>query len=239
MIGMLIWKPHLGTMANGFIILAMMGWLCLLWYRYRTRYAAKRTIMLLAPKVIFTILAVIALMDPAWRDVKPSDDSQRIAVVTDISTSMDVEDDGNESRSGRAIKIADEIQGELSGIAGVEDYRFDTDILAKADDPASGVRKTDLGRTVVSLSENQDLSDCKAVVLVTDGGDEIIRTERLPDVPIYIVGVGTDPATWDDDDQDPPQENMPFANVNDWGNALNTGVRIIDLNGSDDRNGDP
>ena len=106
MIGTLIWKPHLGTLANSFIILALMGWLCLLWYRYRSRYAIPRTMQLLAPKVLFTILAVVALMDPAWRNVKPSDDSQKVAVISDISTSMDVEDDGANSRTGRAQKLS-------------------------------------------------------------------------------------------------------------------------------------
>jgi uncharacterized membrane protein len=198
MIGMLIWKPHLGTLANSFVILALMGWLCLLWYRYRSRYAISRTMQLLAPKVLFTILAVVALMDPAWRNVKPTDDSQKVAVVVDVSTSMDVEDDGSDSRTKRALQILKDIQGELQGIASVENYQFDVDILAAEEDPASGTRNTDLGRTVVSLSEKPDLSDCKAVVLITDGGDEVIRSERLPGVPIYIVGVGTEPSTWDD-----------------------------------------
>ncbi len=202
MSGMLIWKPHLGTLANSFIILALMGWLCLLWYRYRSRYAVSRTLQLLAPKVLFTILAIVALMDPAWRNVKPTDDSQKVAVISDISTSMDVEDDGSDSRTARALKIGKAIQGELKGIASVESFQFDIDILATKDDPAiataAGTRNTDLGRTVVSLSEKPDLSDCKAVVLVTDGGDEVIRSERLPGVPIYILGVGTEPSTWDD-----------------------------------------
>ena len=198
MTNMLIWKPHLGTLANSFIILILMGWLCLLWYRYRSRYAISRTLQLLAPKMLFTILAIVALMDPAWRNVRPSDDSQRIAVVIDISTSMEVEDDGATSRSGRAQEILKDIQGKLKGIAGVEIYQFDIDILTAKDDPASGTRNTDLGRIVVSLSEMPNLSDCKAVVLGTDGGDEVIRSERLPGVTIYIVGVGTDPSTWDD-----------------------------------------
>ena len=198
MIGMLIWKPHLGTLANSLVILALMGWLCLLWYRYRSRYAVPRTMQLLAPKLLFTILAIVALMDPAWRNARPSDDSQKVAVVHDISTSMDVEDDGSISRTGRAQKMMNAIEGELKGIASVENYQFDVDILAAEDDPVNGTRNTDLGRTVVSLSEEPGLSDCKAVVLVTDGGDEVIRSERLPGVPIYILGVGTDPSTWDD-----------------------------------------
>ena len=198
MIGTLIWKPHLGTLANSFIILAMMGWLCLLWYRYRSHYAVPRTIKLLAPKVLITILAIVALMDPAWRNSKPTNDSQKVAVLSDISTSMEVEDDAENSRSGRALNILQDIQADLKDIASVENYRFDVDILAAKDNPTAGTRNTDLGRTVVSLSENPDLSDCKAVVLITDGGDEMIRSERLPGVPIYIVGVGTEPSTWDD-----------------------------------------
>ena len=198
MTGMLIWKPHLGTLANSIVILAMMGWLCLLWYRYRSRYTAKRTVLLLAPKLLLTILAVTALMDPAWRNVRPTDDSQKVAVISDISTSMDVEDDGSNSRAVRAQLILKDIQDELKGIASVENYRFDVDVLATEDIPAEGTRNTDLGKTIVALSETPDLSDCKAVVLVTDGGDEVIRSERLPEVPVYIAGVGTEPSTWDD-----------------------------------------
>ena len=198
MTGMLIWKPHLGTLANSFIILAMMGWLCLLWYRYRSHYAVPRTMKLLAPKVLFTILAIVALMDPAWRNTKPTNDSQKVAVLSDISTSMEVADDAENPRSGRALKILQDIQSDLKGIASVENYLFDVDILAAKDNPTAGTRNTDLGRTVVSLSENPDLSDCKAVVLITDGGDEMIRSERLPGIPIYIVGVGTETSTWDD-----------------------------------------
>jgi hypothetical protein len=198
MTGMLIWKPHLGTLANSIIILTMMGWLCLLWYRYRSRYTTKRTALLLAPKLLLTILAVTALMDPAWRNVRPTDDSQKVAVISDISTSMDVEDDGSNSRAVRAQQFLKDIQDELKGIASVENYRFDVDVLATEDIPAEGTRNTDLGKTVVALSETPDLSDCKAVVLVTDGGDEVIRSERLPEVPVYIAGVGTEPSTWDD-----------------------------------------
>ena len=198
MIGTLIWKPHLGTLANSLIILLVMGWLCLLWSRYRSRYTARKTTLLLAPKVLFTILALIALMDPAWRNMKPTDDTHKVAVISDISTSMDVEDDGSDTRSRRAEKIMDDIGAGLKGLASVERYRFDVDILGGEDDPAEGTRRTDLGKTVVSLSGTPDLSDCKAAVLVTDGGDEIIRSERHGAVPIYILGVGTDPSTWDD-----------------------------------------
>ena len=198
MIGMLIWKPHLGTLANSLVILMVMGWLCLLWVRYRSRYNVKRTLMLLAPKLLMSILALVALMDPAWRDQKPTDDSLKVAFISDISTSMDVKDDGSDTRTQRSKDLINDIQGELKGIASVEPYRFDVDILGAEEVPAEGTRKTDLGKTIVSLSGKPDLSDCKAVVLFTDGGDENIRSERLPEVPIFILGIGTDPSTWDD-----------------------------------------
>ena len=198
MIGMLVWKPHLGTLANSLVILMVMGWLCLLWSRYRSRYSVQRTLMLLAPKLLMSILALVALMDPAWRNTKPTDDSQKVAFISDISTSMDVKDDRSNTRTERVKDLMDDIKGGLKGVASVEPYRFDVDILATEDDPAEGTRNTDLGKTVVSLSERPDLSDCKAVVLFTDGGDEVIRSERFPEVPIYILGVGTEPSTWDD-----------------------------------------
>lgn len=195
---MLIWNPHFGTLANSIIILAVMGWLCLLWYRYRSRYTVRKTIQLLAPKLLCSLLVVIALMDPAWRDSRPTGDSQKVAVIIDISTSMDVVDNGSASRAERAKQIRDEMVKDLRGLASVENYRFDIDILAPDATPATGTRNTDLGRTIVALSERPDLADCKAIVLLTDGGDETIRSERLPNIPINIIGIGTDPTSWDD-----------------------------------------
>ena len=198
MLAMLVWKPHLGTLANSLVILGVMVWMYIMWRRYRKRYTIKKTLLLLAPKLVVTLLVVLALMDPAWRDVKPSDDTHRVAIITDVSTSMDVADDGTDTRITRAGKIADDMAGELRGTAGGENYRFDVDILGSEDEPDEGTRHTDLGRTMVSLSERPDVSDCKAVILLTDGGDEMIRSQRLPPVPVYILSIGTDPSTWDD-----------------------------------------
>ena len=196
MLAMLVWKPHLGTLANSLVILGVMVWLYVMWRRYRKRYTVKKTLMLLAPKLVVTLLVVLALMDPAWRDVKPS----KVAVIIDISNSMNVADDGSATRVTRAWKIAEDIADELRGTAEVKNYRFDVDILRKEDEQDEGTRHTDLGRTVISLSERQDLSDFEAVVLLTDGGDEVIRirNQSLPSAPVFILGVGTDPSTWDD-----------------------------------------
>ena len=197
MIGMLVWKPHLGTLANSLVMLLVMGWLFLLWIRYRTRYSVSRSLLLLAPKFLCTLLVLIALMDPVWREARP-DENQTVAVITDISSSMDVPDHTSGSRAKRADKIVDKIESKLRGKATVVRYQFDVDMLKAEEKPAKGTRQTDLGRTFVSISEPGDLSISKAVVLLTDGGDEAVRSERLPPIPVYIVGVGTDPSTWDD-----------------------------------------
>ncbi|MDE0838643.1 MAG: hypothetical protein OSB41_06260 [Kiritimatiellae bacterium] len=197
MIGMLIWKPHLGTLANSLVVLLVMGWLVFLWSRYRTRYTVRKALLLLAPKLLCTLLVLMALMDPVLREVSPDNDL-KIAVINDISTSMGVADDTSGARAKRAGKIANKIERKLGGMASVEVSRFDVDLLKPDDKPAEGTRQTDLGRTIVSLSELGNLSDCKAVVILTDGGDEAVRSERLPPMPIFIVGVGTEPSTWDD-----------------------------------------
>src|SRR5262249_30294164 len=61
-----------------------------------------------------------------------------------------------------------------------------------------GVRGTDLGKVLATLASRQDLSAYQAVVLLTDGGDEPVQAARLPSVPLYIAGIGTDPSTWND-----------------------------------------
>jgi hypothetical protein len=37
-----------------------------------------------------------------------------------------------------------------------------------------------------------------SVLLLTDGGDEVVQNVKLPEVPVYIAGVGSEPETWND-----------------------------------------
>ena len=196
MLAMLVWKPHLPTLANSLVILGVMFWLYVMWRPLSEALHGQEDPAAPSPRSwVVTLLVVLALMDPAWRDMKPL--TQKVVIITDISTSMNVADDGTDTRVTRAGKIADDMADELRGKAGVKNYRFDVDILRSEDEPDEGTRHTDLGRTVVSLSERPDLSDCKAVILLTDGGDEKIRNSAN-EVPLYILGIGTDPPTWDD-----------------------------------------
>jgi uncharacterized membrane protein len=150
------------------------------------------------PKILFTLLLIVALFDPGWRVTEPDQDSQTIAVLSDVSTSMDVEDGESDSRAARAQEILAKLDDELGDLVKLKGYQFDVDVLDSSQSLGEEVRGTDLGRTVVAVSEKPDLSACRAVVLVTDGGDEVVESQRLGAAPIYIVGVGTDPSTWND-----------------------------------------
>lgn len=199
MIGtLLLWRPHLGTLANSVVVLAMIAWLWLLFRRYCSLYAVKRSWLLMVPKILFALLLLVALFDPCWRVIRPTDDGQQVVLLTDVSSSMDVADGTTDSRAARAQRIAKQFQDRLRDWAHFKTAAFDVDIHDPAENPGDAIRGTDLGRTLVSLPQKPDLSACKAVVLVTDGGDEAVDFGRLPGVPLYIVGVGTDPSTWND-----------------------------------------
>jgi len=194
---LLLWRPHLNTLATALVVMAVLAWLWLLFRRYRALYSVKRSWLLITPKILVALLLLFALFDPCWRVIRPPED-QQIALLTDVSSSMDVVDDQAQSRAARAERIARQFQDQLRDLAQLTIIPFDVDIRNPAEKPDDVLRGTDLGQTMVSFSQEPDLSMCKAVVMVTDGGDEAIDSERLPPVPLYIAGVGTDPSTWND-----------------------------------------
>jgi len=216
-IGTILWRPHLGTLANSFVVLAMVAWLCWLYYRYRSLYTVKRSWFLMVPKILFAVLLLIALLDPCWRVVRPSKNTFKVGIISDVSTSMDVGDgESGSRRSERVGRIKGKFHDALGDWVRFEDRQFDVDIRAAEASLGDEIRGTDIGRTMVTLSQAPDLSDCDALVMLTDGGDETAVCERMPGVPIYIVGVGTNPSTWNDlsiDNADIPAEvevNTPF-----------------------------
>jgi len=216
MTGTIIWRPHLNTLANSFVALALVAWLCLLYYRYRSLYTVKRSWLLMTPKILFTLLLLVALLDPCWRVIRPAKDTQKVALLVDVSTSMGVEDSESGSRSARADRIVAKIKDAIDDLARVKILQFDIDVRDPAEKLGEGIRGTDLGRTMVTLCQKPYLSDCTAAVMVTDGGDGVFVCERTPGVPVSIVGVGTAPSTWNDlaiSNADMPAEvevNTPF-----------------------------
>ena len=216
MIATILWRPHLDTLANSFVVLALMAWLCLLYYRYRSLHTVKRSWLLMVSKILITLLLLIALLDPCWRVIRPSENTQKVVMLSDVSTSMDVEDGESGSRAARARRISEKFDDQLGDWVDFKTWQFDVDMRDPDKKLGKEIRGTDIGRTMVALSQKPDLSDCKAVVMLTDGGDEVVDSKRIPGVPMYIAGVGTDPSTWNDlaiGNADIPAEvemNTPF-----------------------------
>jgi len=75
---------------------------------------------------------------------------------------------------------------------------------------AEDIRETDLGKCLVTIADKPDPaalglsksavggSKYMSVLLLTDGGDEVVQNVKLPEVPVFIAGVGSDPETWND-----------------------------------------
>jgi len=198
MIGTILWRPHLGTLANSLVILSIVAWLGVLYYRYRSRYTVRKSWFLTTPKILFALLLVIALLDPCWRVIRPGKNSLKVVVLSDASASMDVKDRQSGSRAERAERIASQFEDELGDWVDFKTCQFDVDMRDPENKSRRDSRGTDIGKTLVTLSQKPDLSDCKAVVMLTDGGDEAVNCQRIPGVPMYIVGVGTDPSGWND-----------------------------------------
>jgi uncharacterized membrane protein len=48
------------------------------------------------------------------------------------------------------------------------------------------------------VADTANNSDYIAAILLTDGGDELVRNPRLPQVPLHVASLGASPQTWDD-----------------------------------------
>ena len=234
---------HLNSLLMGLTLIAILGWLWFLHRRYSAHHLPRTTWMLIAPKIIVAFLFFLALFDPTWRADRPPSPNDKILVLVDASSSMDVPDSDTRTREQRAEALFETISKGLrsyslpdyvlllvvlvalsvlicvgvlfyrrrwilamiasvlvfvlpAGCLGVYWFVFPFDWLVKIekqtfdmDLPASqtgaGIRGTDLGKVLASLSERPDISSYRAVVLLTDGGDEPVVSTRLPGVPLF------------------------------------------------------
>jgi len=198
---MLRWQTHLHPVVEATLILGLLAWLFVLYRRQRAQHSAKRTAALVTPKVLIVLLLLLAYFDPIRRVMqRPGEDTKCLALV-DTSSSMDVADEPSASRAVRADELVGKLtQGLRSCYVKLDALEFDSELH----DPDQGrsspqqTRETDLGKCLVSLADKPDISDYMGVVLITDGGDELVQNVKLPEMPVYITGVGTEPATWND-----------------------------------------
>ena len=192
MTGMILWRPHLATIPFALVVGLLVAWGYFVHRNLLTRVSRKKAFLIMIPRVIVISMLVLALLDPAYsrRVVVSSADS--ILMALDVSSSMDVKDTGSTTRLQRARAAVQKIKSGLPSGLSVKILEFDTEVREPATARRTGVRNTDLGAVLMSLSRRADLSSCAAMILVTDGGDEPVGNVELPGIPLSIVGVGSD-----------------------------------------------
>ena len=213
---MISWHPHVSPMVSGVILLVLSTWLVWVYRRNRRVYGKTRSLVLLAPKILIVILLLVALLDPFMNAVRPPEQREKVRVIIDVSSSMDVEDKKDGSRFKRAEELSELAADRLEKWVDMEFRTFDTRLHAPDMKPADAPRGTDLGRCMAALAEEAGMPGYAAVLMLTDGGDEPIQAARVPGPPLFIIGTGTDPSTWNDlalsnvDAPEVAEENTPF-----------------------------
>ena len=193
------WNPAFGPIATALIILGAALFFYLLLPRLKLRHGRISAWLLLLPKMIVALLIVLALLDPDLRLSSWNSTPAKVIVLRDISSSMDLRDDGSSSRSARVDGIISELESAAPPSINFEVLPFDASLHEAGYTPKTNdVRGTDLGAMFLALGSQPNLADADGAILLTDGGDETVDLPDLPSVPLAVIGVGTPPETWDD-----------------------------------------
>ena len=196
LLAMIHWHPRCSGGWCGVIIFAAAAWFYLLQHRMSQRVSPSKTCWLLVPKGVTLALVLLLLLNPVSTVQHTETTTGKLLVLVDSSGSMEVADDYHQSRAARARQIVKMWEQALPAGLSMDELYFDTTVHAPDDPPAR--RDTDLGGCLLSLAERKDLASYLGIALLTDGGDEPLENPRLPKLPLYVVGIGTDAATWND-----------------------------------------
>ncbi|MHC4806507.1 MAG: hypothetical protein ACYTBX_09640 [Planctomycetota bacterium] len=225
------WQTHLNPVLGAGLILGLVVSLIILYRRLRRQHPARQAVMLLVPKVLIVLLLILAYFDPVWSVMQRPGKNEKVVVLVDTSSSMEVEDKSESTRAQRAASLAEELKQRLeSSYIDLDTLEFDLkvhettkrnkdqagarnaekDKQFAAFGPTEEVRETDLGKCLVTIADKLDSASLRlsgpgvdessymGMILITDGGDEVVQDVRLPAVPVYITGVGSEPDTWND-----------------------------------------
>ena len=204
--GVLRWQTHLNPILGAGLILGLGIWLIILYRRQRRQYSAKETMVLVIPKILIVLLLILAYFDPMWNVMQRPDENKKILALVDTSSSMEVEDRAEGSRGKRADGMLENLKQKMrSSYIDFETLEFNSEVYElpgrsrKQDKQlAENIRETDLGKCLVTIADKPDVSKYMSVLLLTDGGDELVQNIKLPEVPVYIAGMGSEPETWND-----------------------------------------
>jgi uncharacterized membrane protein len=193
------WNPAFGPVVTALIILGAGLYFYLLLPRLILRHGRANGWLLLVPKIAVVTLIVLALLDP---DIKLSNwntSPAKVVILQDISSSMDLRDDGSSPRSDRATDIIKKLKSGAPPSIHFVVLPFDTTLHAAGYAPKGNAeRGTDLASMFAALGSQSDLADADGAIVLTDGGDETIEPASLPSTALAIIGVGASPDGWND-----------------------------------------
>jgi uncharacterized membrane protein len=194
------WRTHLHPILGAGLILILLAWMIVLFRQQSKNRSWQQTVLLLMPKGLIVLLLILAYYDPIRRVIQQPKRDKKIMVLIDGSSSMACEDLPGASRAQRADQLSRDLARELGDLIDFETLAFDMDLRADAKRPASAgaIRGTNIGKSLVSAGEFAKPSAYWAVILFTDGGDELLQTPQVPPVPLYVASLGTAPDTWND-----------------------------------------
>jgi uncharacterized membrane protein len=186
------WNPAFGPVATALVILGSGLYFFLLFPRLLQRHGRVNAWMLLLPKMLLVGLLVFALLDPDFKLSGWNSTPTKVLILQDISSSMDLRDDGSSTRSERAASLIQHLESTAPPSIRFEVLRFDTTLHEEGYQPKGGVeRGTDLAAMFSTLGTQANLADADGAIVVTDGGDETVELANVPTQPLAIIGVGT------------------------------------------------
>jgi uncharacterized membrane protein len=193
------WNPSFGPVVTALIVLGAGVYFALLLPRLVQRHGRANAWMLLLPKMLLVGLLVVALLDPDLKLSNWNSTPAKVLILQDISSSMDLRDDGSSTRNERATRLIQQLEADAPPSIHFEVLPFDTTLHEEGFVPKSGAeRGTDLAAMLLALSSQANLADADGAIIVTDGGDETVELANVPSLPLAIVGVGASPDTWND-----------------------------------------
>jgi uncharacterized membrane protein len=193
------WNPSFGPVVTALIVLGSGVYFYLLFQRLVRRHGRVNAWMLLLPKMLLVGLLVLALLDPDFKLSGWSSTPAKVLILEDISSSMDLRDDGSSTRGERAAALIRQLEAGAPPSIRFEVLPFDTALHEPGFLPKSGAdRGTDLAAMFMALGSQANLADADGAIVVTDGGDETVELANVPSLPLAIVGVGASPDSWND-----------------------------------------
>jgi len=193
------WNPSFGPITSTTVILGAGIYFYFLFRHLVPRHGSRTTWLLLLPKTLIVGLLVLALLDPSLKLTGGNATPAKVLVLQDISSSMDLTDDGSSTRNDRASRLLRNLEADAPGTIKFVTLPFDTSLHEQGYVPKNGGdRGTNLGAAFMALDSRSDLADADGVIVLTDGGDETIELSSLPSLPLAIIGVGASPDSWSD-----------------------------------------